>query len=748
MHSFAAFAIMLAVLIPQATHASPNIDECNVVWDSPSADASGSMPIGNGVVGLNVWTEPGGDLCFYIARVDAWSECERLLKLGLVRVTISPNPFEGGAFRQELRPCEGRIEIAAGEGERRVELSVWVDAGEPVAFVEGRAASPMKVTAKLENWRTERRVLEDKGELQSSWTMRDAPEEILLEEAWESADEFIEDPGGVVWYHRNERSIVPFTLKHQGLEELAEHFPDPLVHRTFGGMITSEELKRVGRDMLAAEGVKDFVLRIVTHCEQTEDIEAWARELKRTAARTWDAAARRAVTEKWWREFWDRSWIVVEGDADAVRITVAYALQRWMIGGASRGTYPPKFNGSIFTVEPKYTGGQAYNADWRRWGGCYWWQNTRLPYYPMLAAGDFDLMSPLFDFYERTTPACRTRAKLYYGAEGVYFPETMTMFATYANSDYGWDRVGVDRSVIKSPWWQWSWQQSLELAQLMLDYAAYTGDERFLVERALPMAREALRYYDTRFGRDERGKLVISPTQAVETYWHDVVNDAPSVAGLHAVCDALLALSAEVGTAEDRALWRRMKEATPELPTRQVEEKTVMVPAERYKDQRNNCETPELYALFPFRVLGIGKGNYEAAVEAYRRRVDKSHVGWTQDGLFAALLGLTDEAKVDLLAKVANTNPKFRFPAMWGPNFDWLPDQDHGSNLMNLLQLMLLQCDGDQIRVLPAWPREWDVSFKLHAPKRTTVECVYRKGKIEKLVVTPAQRRGDVIEPQ
>ena len=113
--------------------------------------------------------------------------------------------------------------------------------------------------------------------------------------------------------------------------------------------------------------------------------------------------------------------------------------------------------------------------------------------------------------------------------------------------------------------------------------------------------------------------------------------------------------------------------------------------------------------------------------------------------IFAALLGLTDDAREDLVARAMNSHPGFRFPAMWGPNYDWLPDQDHGANLMNLLQLMLIQCDGDRIRLLPAWPRKWNVSFKLHAPKRTTVECVFRNGAVERLVVNPESRRADVI---
>jgi hypothetical protein len=82
---------------------------------------------------------------------------------------------------------------------------------------------------------------------------------------------------------------------------------------------------------------------------------------------------------------------------------------------------------------------------------------------------------------------------------------------------------------------------------------------------------------------------------------------------------------------------------------------------------------------------------------------------------------------------------------MWGPNYDWTPDQDHGSVMMSALQRMCVQYEGDKILVLPAWPKDWNVSFKLHAPKNTTVEGVYRNGKLEQLKVVPESRRKDVV---
>lgn len=57
---------------------------------------------------------------------------------------------------------------------------------------------------------------------------------------------------------------------------------------------------------------------------------------------------------------------------------------------------------------------------------------------------------------------------------------------------------------------------------------------------------------------------------------------------------------------------------------------------------------------------------------------------------------------------------------------------------------MLLQTQGKEIRILPAWPEEWDVVYKLHAPYNTTVEVEYKRGKLVKLNVTPKERGKDV----
>jgi hypothetical protein len=182
----------------------------------------------------------------------------------------------------------------------------------------------------------------------------------------------------------------------------------------------------------------------------------------------------------------------------------------------------------------------------------------------------------------------------------------------------------------------------------------------------------------------------------------------------------------------------------PPLPIKQdAQGRRYIAPAEATYEDKRNAENPELYAVFPFRLYGLGKDDLEMARLTYRQRLFKGGSGWEQNDTFAAYLGMTADAARYVTGR-ARPNPQYRFPAFWGPNMDWVPDQDHGSNLLMGLQTMLMQCEGRKILLFGAWPREWDVEFKLHAPGNTTVEGVYRGGKIERIEVRPAGRKADV----
>ena len=503
---------------PAAERALTELARHDVLWDSPGNGEAGSMPIGNGTFGANVWLDAKGDLLLLLSHTDSFSEIERLLKLGRVRVSCDP-PLASTPFAQRMRFADGMIEIDAGAGADRATVRLWIDSASEVLHATVAGARPRTVTATLENWRNATRTLEG-GERNSSWVMRDAPASIALTESADIVVPVEQSPEAVAWYHRNESSIVPFTLEHQGLLARESEFSDPLILRTFGGRIEGEGFARVDAHSIRAEAPRTgHALRISVACSQADDLSSWQRRLAAVAANASDAAASRARTASWWRARFAQSWVFVdmpEAGRGSRELSQAYAAQRAATLAATAGAFPVKFNGSIFTVAPRFVNGAPFNADFRNWGGDYWWQNTRLPYHGMLARGDGDRLRSLFDFYFRAIRGCSVRAKEYYGAEGAYFPETMTTFATYGNGDYGWNRVGVDRGVVQCPYWQWAWNQGPELVALMLDHWDHTGDARMLEERTIPTARAVLRYFDTRFSRDARGTLVISPTQSIE----------------------------------------------------------------------------------------------------------------------------------------------------------------------------------------------------------------------------------------
>ena len=61
------------------------------------------------------------------------------------------------------------------------------------------------------------------------------------------------------------------------------------------------------------------------------------------------------------------------------------------------------------------------------------------------------------------------------------------------------------------------------------------------------------------------------------------------------------------------------------------------------------------------------------------------------------------------------------------------------------MQEMLMQVQDEKIYLFPAWPKNWNVHFKLHAPYNTTVEAIVKGGKLHSLTVLPAERAKDII---
>jgi hypothetical protein len=708
------------------------INDYNVVWNTPSQNSGGSMPLGNGELGMNAWVEESGDLLFYLSRTDAISEWERLMKLGRIRVALSPNPFEkGNPFVQTLLLNDGVIEIKAGKEGQQTVIRLFLDTSYNVAYMTFESELPRKITVTAESWRRQPHII-TKEEAHSAYIINDFPQGYVFEE---SADIFLPDKNAVAWCHYNKGSqLFDLTMHHQDLSEYAKNFPDPVSNRIFGVYMTGKDFIKMSDSTFSTKGtVKQASLKITTHSQQVSSIDEWSKQIQAIDRKS-NLQTALNNSKKWWSEFWNRSYIYIDIPDDkefGYKLTQSYILQRYIAAGSGRGTFPIKSPGSIFTTDPQYVNKKSvFNPDYRLWGNEFWWQNTRLPYFAMLTSGDFNLMHSIFDFYLNRMDAFKVLANKFYGAKGIFIPETVTLFGTYANPDYGWDRTGVSSNEVTNPFIRHIWSEGLEFSKLMLDYYYYTGDSIFLKQKALPAIKDVLLYFDSRFVQGQN-KMKISPTQALETYWYDVVNDMPSVAGLHYLLDALDRLPDGIVSEEDKTFYTQLKKTLPDLPQKNTAEGNVFLPAEEYLSHTENWENPELYIVWPFGLANFTNEWKDVGIRTFNRRNVKQYNGWAQDGQEAAMLGLKDILPEILKEKIANTNVNQRFLAMWGPNYDWTPDQDHGSNLLLTLQYMLLQTYNGEPHVLPAWPENWNVSFKLWAPNQKVVEGEYKDGKLQ-----------------
>ena len=725
-----------------------------LVWTSPSKDSRGAMPIGNGEMGANVWVEPNGDLLFYLSRTDAWSENCRLLKLGRVRVTLTPNPLqEGGTFSQTLDCESGEILIRFKTPEQDVKIRFAVDAHHPVVTVDIDSEQLVEARVSLEHWRTQRRELKG-AEAHSAYGLSPAGgETVAVDPIFVEPDRIMPaQKDRVIWYHRNERSVWKANLELQALGDVAENQEDPLLNRTFGALIQGKGLVSQSDTLLKSAKPANRV-HVAVHMltAQTKTADAWLTQLEDDARRisALSHKERRTAHRAWWKAFWERSHIRVSTQDDKDRnivenINRGYILQRWINACGGRGRFPIKFNGSIFTVDTmNHTDRfKGHDADYRQWGGPYWWQNTRLPYWSMLESGDFDLMTPLFTMFRHNLESRKVATRKYYDHDGAFFPETQYFWGTYADGNYGRERSELPDGMTLNRFIRYYWQGGLELSLMMLDHYAFTGDDTFARETLVPLVSEILTFFDQHWQRDANGKIRFDPAMALETY-REAVNPLVEIVGIQKVCEDMLALPEALTTESQRTQWKRLISELPPVPMREENGETLLACADTYSGKQN-IENPELYAIFPYRRYGLGKPDLELARRTFAKRLIKQTGGWQQNAIKAAYLGLADEAAWMVGQNFSSKSSQHRFGAMWGPNYDWIPDQCHGSVAMTALQRMLLQYEGDTIRLLPAWPRHWDVDFKLHAPRKTTVEGRVRNGEIAEMKVSPASRRGDV----
>ena len=306
---------------------------------------------------------------------------------------------------------------------------------------------------------------------------------------------------------------------------------------------------------------------------------------------------------------------------------------------------------------------------------------------------------------------------------------------------------------------------------MMLEEELYTGKD---ISDRMPFIESCLRFFDEHYQylAKKRGvkalngdeQLILYPGSGAETF-KMAYNSTATIAALYTITVRLAEANGRLVYSDDNKSYHpkadtvknrnaqrlhlyliELGKRIPNIDTQVFNGLTTIAPAKSW-ERVNNTESPQLYPIFPWGMFGIGKPYLDIALNTWNLDTNvikfRSHVGWKQDNIWAARLGLTDEAWRLTSLKLQNSGR--RFPAFWGPGFDWVPDHNWGGSGMIGLQEMLMQVDDKKIFLFPAWSKKIDVHFKLHAPYKTTVEAEIKDGKIISIKVFPEERKKDLI---
>ena len=785
---------LLTAILSTALYCLPAVDAAakdyvpeDYVWTSPSQNSAGSMPCGGHDVGMNIWVE-GGDVLFYVARSGMFDENNTLLKAGRWRLSLSSAPFGGddGSFSQTLRLADGAVYIKG----RDAEVRLWADVYTSAVYMEVTSKAKTDATLCYESWRYKDRPVSKAECQQCSYKW------ILPKDCTTFADSIRADGSRLDFWHENRsQTVFDFTVSREQLDDIKQQLYNPIGSLRFGGRMSAPGFTFTGtRDgvyastdyrawQFKATGIRKSVVTIALYTgDGPEDVPSAKASRKRSA--------------EWWHAYWQRSNIQtapsnspnvgaseatqggdtnpnspagepirqqskgsitnnanlssptggVEG-ASLPKAVRNYELFRYMLGCNAYGQWPTKFNGGLFTFDPVYVDPKTpFTPDYRKWGGgTMTAQNQRLVYWPMLKSGDTDMMVSQFDTYLRLLPNAVARTKHYWGHGGASFCEQLENFGLPNPAEYGKHKPGDDPGMERNAWLEYQWDTALEFCSMILQAHFYTGMN---ITKYEPLIIQCLQFFDEHYqylakkrgvkALNAEGKLVIFPSSGCETY-KMAYNPSSVVAALRVVTEQFERYKAMKGFADVSAyaLDSTFKNRLPEIPLCAIGGDTCIAPAVVW-ERIQNVETPQLYPVFPWRVYGMGRDGLQTARNTYRKDPHavemRTHIGWKQDNIWAACLGLTDEAVRLNTAKLADG--PYRFPAFWEPGYDWAPDHNRGGGAMIGLQEMLLQETPDgELMLFPAWPKDVDACFRLHATGGRIVEAEIKNGKITSNVI-------------
>lgn len=440
-----------------------------------------------------------------------------------------------------------------------------------------------------------------------------------------------------------------------------------------------------------------------------------------------------AAHRRWWNNFWRRAGLMKLSSKDhsAEYFENLRAIDLYTAAAESQGRLP----GSQAGV------GDLFSAfrDAHQWDpSAYWHWNLRMHVAANLGAGLYELNDPYFNLYRSNLANIEawTGAQME-GRPGACVPETMR-FNGRGYENETWAPPALDCSAHFRPYYNartlstgaevslWVWRQYLatdDRAFLAANYPIMSASARFLLAYAK---------------RGADGFLHTYPSNAHETQW-DVHDPTTDIAAMKALFPVVIKAAQILNT--DPGLARQIEAAMPHIlsfpRTGETNEKKLLLPADdaaaagliapSYDPSAplHNSENIGLEPVWPYDLIGDRGPLHDLAVRTFRYRPFKVQNDWSFDPIQAARLGLSTQVKSTLMRL---TEEYQAYPSglahFAGQGFY----VEQIGVVAAALQEALVQDDNGVVLIAPAWPKDWDADATVYIRHRTKVDVQVRRG--------------------
>jgi hypothetical protein len=668
------------------------IGRSDIVLSHPNDEAGQAMSLGNGRLGVAVWSQDG--LTAQLNRADTLPD----------RLSPGQVVLPGLAALTHAKDYSGRVDLYNGEFQERgggMTATAYVQPSTDVLVVEVTGANPDKTqTALLKLWkpRTAHAAVSGRiGMLSQSWIDNQHPE-------------FSGRPFG---------SLSAITADGRDVSAVVT---DPLT-------IT-----------VSFKPYADGHFRILVAAPHYD-----GRQEALQTVRSAMALATSPGHRLWWNDFWKR--------AATIRITSSDGTGEYMENlrniylfdaAAEKGVEYP---GSQAGVADMLSSG--YDA--HRWdSSAFWHWNLRMQVAANIGAGLPELNAPYFNLYRENLPGIEqwTRQNMN-GRAGACVPETMRFNGRGIEYESSWNPISIGRDCDAAfkPYYNartlstgaevslWVWQQYLatnDRSFLARNYPVMAASARFLLAYQKP-------------GPD--GLLHTSPSNAHETQW-DVTDPTTDIAAARALYPATIQAAKLLG--KDPDLVRQLEAALPKIPpfplTQATGARTLLAPSADAGDQdviaesylpgapNHNAENIGLEPVWPYDLIGDTSPLFALAQRTYAFRLFRSVADWSFDPIQAARLDLGNEVRDTLRQITERSQHSVNGLANWDEKDREFYIEQTGVVAAALQEMLVQDYDG-LLRIAPAVPPGWDVDGSVYVRGRTKVDVQMHDGAVTTAVI-------------